>query len=166
MVYHSSLLCKVHRHLCYRTKIVMVYPSPVGSSAGSSAGYRTKIVMVYHNNVSNPSIALKLSYKNCYGLSELLDFKATYKYMLSYKNCYGLSFIYSISSCKCSCYRTKIVMVYLVGIIHEATIPVSYRTKIVMVYQDAGVQGVIIKLGLSYKNCYGLSHIQKWNCAS
>ena len=78
----------------------------------------------------------KLSYKNCYGLSLVTSFKDVKdKALLSYKNCYGLSkdkkdniqcearlsykncYGLSPSFFKCStifcCYRTKIVMVYL-----------------------------------------------------
>ena len=42
----------------------------------------------------------------------------------------------------------------------------SYRTRIVMVYRHKLEQLVADRFWLSYKNCYGLSQIQKWICST
>ena len=56
------------------------------------------------------------------------------------------------------CYRTKIVMVYLLVLKRCINFKYSIRTRIVMVYREI-IMCLSFYVEYSYKNCYGLSRI-------
>ena len=68
----------------------------------------------------------------------LNEYKANIDFIkLSYKNCYGLSQVQSLSIRKNTCIRTRIVMVYQKDMQINVQRCGGIRTKIVMVYPNS-----------------------------